>query len=163
MENRNVKFCLDCGRPAIVLTGPDAYTGPGCGTVPRAARNAPTTDSWHRWIATRYCEDCAAEHKRKFNAKRQRKHRRKHSYEKRLLKREINRTKKRVQFQGRMLEAFTERNQQLESEIVTLRLQLEEQRESAYRQGRQDERHRLTGRVLEGLGNRLTGRGPVEA
>ena len=158
MENKNVKYCQYCGKVALVLTGPEHFIGPGCGIFPREAKNAPTTENYYKFIAVKYCRECSERQRAAYNSYRQQKHRRKNSYEKRILKREINQQKKQIKFRDNLLDRYIEENQELQQEVSELRLQLEAQRAAAYQQGREDTRRSLTGRVLEGLGNRLTGK-----
>ena len=149
MENKNVKYCLDCGQPALVLEGPDRYLGPGCGKFTKSERAAPTTTNFHRFIAVKYCPVCAERHKREFNAKRQQAHRRKHKAEKMLLRRQITAQKKISLSKQRQLEREQERRkaaedevEDLREEIRRLRAQAEKTAAAAYQQGQREEAQR---------------------
>ena len=154
MENRNIRFCQDCGRAAVRLTGPDKYMGPGCGIVPAKAKDTPTTTNFHKFIATRYCETCAERHRREFAAKRQQRHRKKHKAEKMVLRRSITVQKKINLSVQRQLEREQERRKEAENaaealrrEIRHLQAQLQDTAAAEYRRGRTDEMKRKGGLV----------------
>ena len=134
-ENPNLKFCKDCEQPALFYTG--------CGATPPRRLKVPTTDNWHKFIATKYCPSCAESWRKSRDCWRHQAFRRRRREMNNNLRKTVNQQSRQMKQAenalynaDRLLFDMEEKIKKLERTIAIL----EDEKIAEYKKGKADER-----------------------
>ena len=136
--NPNLKFCKDCEQPALFYIG--------SGAVPPRRLKVPTTDNWHKFIATRYCPECAEHWKKQRDIWRHQAYRRRKRNQRGEMRKTINRQSKEMKAAANALYNANNAIFDLQERIGELERQIEilkDEKAIEYRRGKSDERRGL--------------------
>ena len=134
-ENPNLKICKDCEQPAIFYTG-------GGATPPKRLK-VPTTDNWHKFIATKYCPSCAESWRKSRDCWRHQAYRHRRREMRNNLRKTVNRQSKEMKQAANALYNANNALFDLQERIGELERQIEilkDEKVIEYRRGKSDER-----------------------